>query len=214
MHKTVLVEENSISHDVFGLSFVSNVQCAKCSFSSKPVSTKRFIEYLYVSTFREMHSQKPSIPFEVLIKTSTQEFKGCPKDDDKNPCKDVLNFVDRQLVSLPYVATFGLVWPTNEPTPHEINSTLQIIRTTIDLFRTFETPFSNGPQKLTYQLRGMICYYGHHYNTYFYSPQHHCWIVFDDSLLSKVCLFLFFVFSALLFAGSNSFLPPGGNFVE
>jgi hypothetical protein len=43
-----------------------------------------------------------------------------------------------------------------------------------------------APFQFTYRLKGMICYYGLHYDCYFYSPQRKQWLVFDDRVVKEV----------------------------
>jgi ubiquitin C-terminal hydrolase len=38
-------------------------------------------------------------------------------------------------------------------------------------------------------LRGMICYYGKHYDAYYYCSNRHQWLVFDDATVKSVSLF-------------------------
>jgi len=37
-------------------------------------------------------------------------------------------------------------------------------------------------------LVGVVCYYGHHYSTFFFHSKMRLWILFDDSHVKKVCL--------------------------
>lgn len=37
-----------------------------------------------------------------------------------------------------------------------------------------------------FRLRGMICFYGNHYDAYFFNEDIEKWIVFDDALVNEV----------------------------
>lgn len=45
--------------------------------------------------------------------------------------------------------------------------------------------FSQGPPT-PYQLRGMICYYGKHYDVYLKNDKTNSWWVFDDATVKEV----------------------------
>ncbi len=59
---------------------------------------------------------------------------------------------------------------------------LSIISQRIKLSNIFE----GVPVQFTYRLKGMICYYGLHYDCYFYNPQRKQWLVFDDRVVKEV----------------------------
>eukprot|EP00012_Vannella_robusta_P003068 CAMPEP_0206185864 /NCGR_PEP_ID=MMETSP0166-20121206/2065_1 /ASSEMBLY_ACC=CAM_ASM_000260 /TAXON_ID=95228 /ORGANISM="Vannella robusta, Strain DIVA3 518/3/11/1/6" /LENGTH=410 /DNA_ID=CAMNT_0053601147 /DNA_START=144 /DNA_END=1376 /DNA_ORIENTATION=- len=174
-------EENCISHIVFGIDLMKQVTCSFCHSTSEPETSRHFIEYVYVSTLREKHAQNPKAAFETLLRASGQEIKSCPQDE--GACKDKKSLVSRYLLNLPEVFALGLVWPTTNPTPQEIMSLLTLIRSVIDIRNIFTTV---QKEPAPYRFRGMICFYGKHYDAYFYSDFRRQWLVFDDATVKCV----------------------------
>jgi ubiquitin C-terminal hydrolase len=182
-------DDSCIAHNVFGIKMSSFVSCRKCGKSSEPLTSNRFIEYVYISTLRELAIKRPNLPFETLLKISTQEFRGCPEPDEQVACTDILNPVTRQLMHIPEVLALGLVWPTSNPSPEEIISTLRIVQMQIELQNLFEFHPSLENSRTPFVLRGMICYYGKHYDAYYYCSVRHSWLVFDDATVKAVSKF-------------------------
>lgn len=123
----------------------------------------------------------PKAAFETLLRASGQEIKSCPQDE--GICKDKKSLVSRYLLNLPEVFAIGLVWPSTNPTPQEIMSLLVLIRNIIDIRNVFTTVQT---QAAPYRFRGMICFYGKHYDAYFYSDFRKQWLVFDDATVKCV----------------------------
>ena len=112
---------------------------------------------------------------------SGQEVKSCPAE--RGACRDRKSLVDRYMLNLPEVLALGLVWPTTNPTPDEIMSLLLLIRREIDIREIFTTV---QREQAPYRFRGMICFYGKHYDAYFYSDFRRQWLVFDDATVKCV----------------------------
>lgn len=121
--------------------------------------------------------------FEKLLEAVSREFKGCPKDEP-DACKGCKNPVTRYLKSIPEIFAIGLVWESPNPTLEEIEEMLLLVQPTIDLNKVFG--IHETEQATPMRLRGMICYYGKHYDVYFYSEHHRKWLVFDDATVKSV----------------------------
>lgn len=161
------------------------MKCPKCGTEAEPSPNLHFLEYTYADNIRMEHTNHPQWSMERIINTVNQEFKGCPIDDDKNPCKNALAPVARHLLNIPKVLAFGLVWSSSTPKLQEIMNTLQVIQNEITL-KDLYTSTDSDIQKSSYRLRGMICYYGKHYNAYFFNEELSQWIVFDDATVKHV----------------------------
>jgi hypothetical protein len=96
-------------------------------------------------------------------------------------CKAQCGIV-RSLLNLPAVFALGLVWETPDPDYDEIDDTMEIISAQLRLGEIF----TNLRSSITYELRGMICYYGKHYNAYIYSRSRRQWLVFDDTAVREI----------------------------
>lgn len=115
---------------------------------------------------------------EKLIYLVSLERRGCPKD--VNPCKEK-DIVKRTIQNLPEVLSLGLVWDTPDPSVPQIQSTFSLFPSEIDMGAVFQ-----NNEYAPADLRGMICYWGKHYNSYFYSKVYNQWFVFDDSTVRRV----------------------------
>jgi hypothetical protein len=94
-------------------------------------------------------------------------------------CKYV-NVAHQYLFNQPKVFTIGLAWDTACPSIQDIDSILDIIDEDVDIKQMFEGPIPNSK----YKLKGMICYYGKHYDAYFRNGSY--WWVFDDATVKEV----------------------------
>ena len=178
-------EESCVVHNIFGINTLSLVICSSCKETSEPTPNLHFVEYTYADDLRAQHKKFPNYSFEKLIHITNQEYKGCPKDDKHNPCPNVQNQVEKHLLNIPGVIAFGLVWPTATPEVRDIMETLEIIQPEISLEELFLLS-SKEQADASYRFRGMICYYGKHYNAYFYNESAKQWIVFDDATVKQV----------------------------
>jgi len=130
----------------------------------------------------------------LLKKLSEEERKSCP-NEEKGTCKEKKCPVYKYLLQQPEVFAIGLVWVTPNPSAEEIVATLSIVTKEIRLSNIFE----GVSVQFTYRLKGMICYYGMHYDCYFYNSHRKKWMVFDDTIVKEVRprltpLFLFLLF--------------------
>jgi len=86
------------------------------------------------------------------------------------------------LANLPEVLSVGIVWDTSKPTIDYIYEVMSLVDKSIQVQSMFDSVVQDG----TYTLRGMIAYYGLHYNAYFRNPRTDDWLMFDDSRVKKV----------------------------
>jgi ubiquitin C-terminal hydrolase len=90
--------------------------------------------------------------------------------------------VIKRLKQHPDVFAMGLVWSTPDPSQQEIVDMLNVVAPEIQLGQIF----APHECKTRHVLRGMICYYGKHYDAYFYSQSRKTWMVFDDITVKSV----------------------------
>ncbi|KAL6050243.1 Ubiquitin specific peptidase [Balamuthia mandrillaris] len=172
----------SISNKVFGIPILERIQCKKCDAVSQPYGSDLFIYYAYVTEVISGSKRYPSLSFDRLLKRlSSEERKSCP-NEESGLCKEKKCPVYKYLLQQPEVFAIGLVWVTPNPTVQEITDMLSLIDARIRLSNIFE----GVPVQFTYALRGMVCYYGMHYDCYFYSAQRRKWMVFDDTVVKEV----------------------------
>ena len=64
-----------------------------------------------------------------------------------------------------------------------------VINATIDALAPQVDPagvFKSAPRGPSYQLRCIVCYFGHHYKAYALSEELNEWLLFDDSTISHI----------------------------
>jgi len=97
----------------------------------------------------------------------------------KKSQKDKMPFSN---LNQPKVFTIGLVWESPHPLSDEIKKQFKLIQKRINLRHLFQDSGIDAP----YKLKGMICYYGKHYNAYFYNEMKQIWCLFDDAMVKEV----------------------------
>jgi hypothetical protein len=104
---------------------------------------------------------------------------------------------DFYLRSAPSVFALGLVWMDSEQCPlDEISSIVKMLPMEIDLDNLLLPMSLQAMQfghtnympraKYLYKFRGMVCYYGRHYKTYFWSAVSRQWVSFDDARVEQL----------------------------
>lgn len=171
-----------LAHKVFGISTVEQIQCLdpNCGGASEPFPSTSFIYYTYVTALRNASTRNPGKPFDCLLKIiNDDDVRSCPRE---NVCNKKAR-IQKYLLGTPQVFAIGLVWENPTPEQFEITQTLSLIPQTIKLSNVFVLP---PTEKREHYLRGMVCYYGIHYNAYFYSELRRQWLVFDDATVKEV----------------------------
>ena len=162
------------------------VTCIGCGIQSEPLPNLHFIEYIYSNDICESKKMHPEYSLEYIIKHSNKETRGCPEEDEKLACLNMKNPVKTLLLNVPEVITLGLVWTSTSPSVDEIEETLNIIQPELELDELYEIVDIQKQKDKRYKFRGMICFYGRHYNAYFFNDSIEKWIIFDDATVKKV----------------------------
>jgi len=178
---------DSFIHQVFSMHVIEYLRC-DCGRIQRPFPCKEFIYYVSAKAIRQQaldhleitddNQVRKSISFGQIIKNVNHEdLRGCLNEKCKK--KNSLRYA---LANLPEVFTIGIVWNTASPTMDYIEEIMDLIDKQIQVKDIFDSIVQAG----AYTLRGMICYYGLHYNAYFRNPKTEEWLVFDDSRVTKV----------------------------
>eukprot|EP01117_Protostelium_nocturnum_P012479 TRINITY_DN4600_c1_g1_i2.p1 TRINITY_DN4600_c1_g1~~TRINITY_DN4600_c1_g1_i2.p1 ORF type:complete len:630 (+),score=163.38 TRINITY_DN4600_c1_g1_i2:143-2032(+) len=166
-------------HRVFRLNICEQQHCLECNQYSEPLMINDFVHYVYAATMREISSDHPHYELDQILKTaSSMDGKMCT---NTKFCKR--SQAERYLLSNPEAFCVGIVWDSPDCSREEISSVLKGISEQLDLKKVFD---SIEGQVATYHLKGMICYYGHHYDAYFHNKHENTWYVFDDAVVRKV----------------------------
>jgi len=118
------------------------------------------------------------------------------------------NTIFPHIKNQPKVFTLGLIWKSHLVSDLELESLLDTISPVInfeDIFYLEAEPQENGTssskgtnkgkgtkrhkpqkQKQAMILRGMVCYYGHHYVTILYNRETSKWVLFDDTVIKTI----------------------------
>jgi ubiquitin C-terminal hydrolase len=116
---------------------------------------------------------------QIIHQANQNDLRECVNEQCKQ--KNPLRFA---LANLPEVLTIGIVWNVERPSVDYISDIMNLISRQVKVEEIFDSVVLRG----TYTLRGMIAYYGLHYNAYIRNPQSEEWLGFDDSRVNKVRL--------------------------
>jgi len=177
---------DSLVHKVFAMHIIEYMKC-ECGNPKKPFPCKQFIFYAAAEGLRQQASQNLELTKNNQIRSSINLGQAihrtnqgdCRECSDQCKRKNSLRFA---LANLPEVLTIGIVWNSPNPTVDYIYEIMNLISKQLKV----EEMFDSVVQKGSYILRGMIAYYGLHYNAYFCNPKIDEWLVFDDSRVTKV----------------------------
>jgi hypothetical protein len=165
---------DNLSNRVFGLPLLEMRECAQCGGEvAAAAGSDHFIYYAYISTVLQAGATGGS--FESALRRSFEdERKSCPRCD-RPGC-----VVRQHLVAEPEVFSVGLVWPMANPPVADIIAAMNAVPQEVVLAHIF-SPYPGRPVRgLRYRLKGVISYYGLHYDCFFFNPLVGQWIVFDD----------------------------------
>lgn len=178
---------NSFVHQVFSMHVIQYARCP-CGQRITPSPSKEFIFYVSAKALKQQASLNLDISDEgkihkgisfgkIINEVNHEDQRICPNQNCKKS-----NHLRFALANLPEVFTIGIVWDTATPTTDYIHEIMDTIDQQILVKEIFDSVVQPG----SYTLRGMICYYGLHYNAYFRNPKTREWLMFDDSRVTKV----------------------------
>lgn len=189
------LDEACVAHEVFGIRMVEQLCCEDCGYRSAPFQSTLFTAYAYAAMLREHKQLLPPdrCSFDAILHSASKDTRPCP-NRNKGTCKSMDAPVHHWLTSLPEVFTVNVIWDSAEPTVDEIRTVLDCVSIDIDLERVFalERTFRFGSRidsSAKYRFKGMICYYGKHYNAQFYHSATKSWYLFDDATVKQVSFF-------------------------
>jgi hypothetical protein len=165
-----------LAHEVFGITLSEQTTC-ECGVTSKPLEYKTFIHYVSAAALREHQSKsKKKLGLGQLLQKcvdTSADVKSCPKDEETKCTKKATTSIT--LTTSPFVYALGLVWENADTKREAIAGTMDLISAEFNMSDVF--PTGTG----VYQLRGIVCFFGRHYISYFYRPLAKKWVCFDDS---------------------------------
>ncbi|CAK4710257.1 unnamed protein product [Aphanomyces euteiches] len=196
-----------IAHALFESNMFDMYHCSTCNATSEPDMWKDTLYRVYFAELYTLVSSSPSSvsasssssfffggnsplsppkkhSFEAVLKKLVNEGprKSCP-EADLTKCTGKCT-VERWLMKFPIVFAVSIVWPSNSIGGKELKAFANIIPHELDLSRVFRLGGDAAGQPTNesiYVFRGMVCYYGQHYVSFFKSqskPNH--WYLFDD----------------------------------
>lgn len=187
----MVCEPRCISHQLFGCDMFDLYKCEQCGATSDPVLWKDSLYRIYVSEV-VLNAKKSEMNHQACAELSAAIKQianlapsiACPENGS---CKGRA-FADRWILQMPIVFGISLVWATNETTRDQLQHILYLISNQdgqrLDLTKMFST--GDETCKPLYCFRGMVCYYGKHYVSFFYSMQTCKWFLFDDQTVRNV----------------------------
>ncbi|PRP86598.1 hypothetical protein PROFUN_05236 [Planoprotostelium fungivorum] len=174
-------------HRIFGMELIEFMTCS-CGTVSRHFPFRQFIHYIPANKLRDVRSSAlietpegavtSSIPFDRAARmANVRDPQKCPREGCGREAEPRC-----YLTNSPEVVSVCIIWPTDTPPLDMIYDILDSITPTIDPQNMFD---SSNTSKL-YNFRGMVCYYGKHYNAYFKNRRTHEWMVFDDTTVKMI----------------------------
>eukprot|EP01119_Soliformovum_irregulare_P017419 TRINITY_DN5178_c0_g1_i1.p1 TRINITY_DN5178_c0_g1~~TRINITY_DN5178_c0_g1_i1.p1 ORF type:complete len:459 (+),score=89.91 TRINITY_DN5178_c0_g1_i1:25-1377(+) len=173
-------------HQCFNMNIV---EFMKCDCGAKPAALPftEFIHYVPAVRLREQSMNHLALTdsgdlyctanlshlLKEIHRSDTRECQGC---------KQMRRVQTTIVPTYPEIFTVGINWSSASATLDLIFDIVNLISETISLIDSFDIV----QVEQTYQLRGMICYYGRHYNAFFQDEKTRVWRVFDDTCVKQV----------------------------
>lgn len=175
-----------ISHATFGSQLVDIRVCLVCGRNSDPVPTQSFLYRVYVADLLEGAEEARKAGFRRV--PSLDALLGACVRSERHPCPEAeeagclgRSTVHRWSLTQPDVLAFSLAWPP-EPSGDTIAAVVGLLSEGFDLGRAVKLGGGgSGSGSARYTRAGMICYYGKHYVSMFYSAPRRQWVLLDDS---------------------------------
>ncbi|KAF0684515.1 Aste57867_23514 [Aphanomyces stellatus] len=197
--KDTACDPKCIAHALFESNMFDMYHCTTCNATSEPDMWKDtlyrvyfaelypFVETKASSSFFGAHSPTSNAKhtFESVLKKLLNEGprKSCPESESDHQCTGRCQ-VERWLMKFPIVFAVSIVWPANQIGGKELKAFANIIPHELDLgliFRLGGDAAGLAAAESIYLFRGMVCYYGQHYVSFFKSQSTpHRWYLFDD----------------------------------
>ncbi|ETV86447.1 hypothetical protein H257_01643 [Aphanomyces astaci] len=200
-----------IGHALFESNMFDMYRCQSCQATSEPEMWKDTLYRVYFAElyqcvantttsaksffFRSSsptanHPSNKENSFEAVLRTLLNEGprRSCP-ENELTKCRGSC-LVDRWLMKFPIVFAVSIVWPATTVGGVELKAFANIIPHQLDLgliFRLGGDAADLPKPESIYVFRGMVCYYGQHYVSFFKSQSKaHEWYLFDDVQVHKI----------------------------
>ena len=165
-----------LSHALFECNMFDLHQCTRCGATSEPEMWCDTLYRIYVSEVVLLSTthddvELPNLSSAMQAIAALTPARSCPENG--NDCHGKTN-VERWILKLPIVFGVSLVWESNRATEEQLQSVLKLITCQKDQKLDLRSIFRYGGSEKTegstlYGFRGMVCYYGMHYISFFYS---------------------------------------------
>uniref|UniRef100_UPI00358E95E0 uncharacterized protein isoform X2 n=1 Tax=Myxine glutinosa TaxID=7769 RepID=UPI00358E95E0 len=173
-----------IPHIKFASALCEQCVCCLCGAASDPLPYHQMVHYVSCKALcmeaeqRKSESREP-INFSELLRhvSGSGIVRCCPAGCGAK------TRLHRVLTNSPEVLALGLIWDSEQS--HLILDVLHLISTRLCLSDLFSQVMKEKARKELH-LVGLVCYYGHHYITFFHRSSHGCWVYFDDAQVKEI----------------------------
>ncbi|OQR85380.1 inactive ubiquitin carboxyl-terminal hydrolase [Achlya hypogyna] len=198
--KDMTCEPRCIAHALFEADMFDVHHCQSCAATSDPDLWR---DTLYRVYFAELYKyvERPGFfstapadggahKFASVLKALLNDGPGrsCP-DHDTTGCPGHCR-IERWLMKLPIVFAISIVWPSASVGGKELKAFAEVIPHHLDLGHVFQLGGAAADMPAAdkqYLFRGMVCYYGQHYVSFFRSQSADgAWLLFDDKTVRTV----------------------------
>ncbi|XP_061692205.1 inactive ubiquitin carboxyl-terminal hydrolase 54-like isoform X2 [Syngnathoides biaculeatus] len=182
----VCTARHCIPHQKFAMTLFEQCVCSSCGASSDPLPFIQMVHYISttslcnqaVKMLESRHDATPGMFGELLRNASMGDLRNCP-----SRCGQQLRMA-RVLLNSPEIVTIGLVWDSDHSDLAE--DVIHTLGTCLRLGDLFYRVTEEKARQAELYLVGMVCYYGHHYSTFFFQTKIRRWMYFDDAHVKEI----------------------------
>ncbi|XAR50103.1 Ubiquitinyl hydrolase 1 [Bertholletia excelsa] len=169
-----------IAHSLFGMDIFERMNCYSCGLESRHLKYTSFFHNINASALRTMKVMCADRSFDELLNLVEMNHQlAC--DPEAGGCGK-LNYIHHILSSPPCVFTAVVGWQNTCESAEDITATLASLATEMDI----AVLYRGLDPKNRYCLVSVVCYYGQHYHCFAYSPEHECWVMYDDRTVKVI----------------------------
>ncbi|XP_077350685.1 ubiquitin carboxyl-terminal hydrolase 54-like isoform X2 [Festucalex cinctus] len=182
----ICTARHCIPHQKFAMTLFEQCVCSSCGASSDPLPFIQMVHYISttslcnqaVKMLETRQNATPGMFGELLRNASMGDLRNCPSE-----CGQQLRMA-RVLLNSPEIITIGLVWDSDHSDLAE--DVIHTLGTCLRLGDLFYRVTEEKARQAELYLVGMVCYYGHHYSTFFFQTKIRRWMYFDDAHVKEI----------------------------
>lgn len=178
-----------LPHQKFTMKIKEQVLC-QCRSISRELSFDQMVHYVATTSLMTQVQRWRAERIQGKTRSFGQLLKDAKSDGEARKCSSNCGrfaTIHRTLANMPEVISIGLIWDSERPSFEHIRGVVNALSTELqpqDLFDVVDDPICGFVEP--FQLVGIICYYSHHYSTFFFHSKMKTWVSFDDAKIVEM----------------------------